>query len=85
MAALIYSLCTLTCLAAAVLLLRAWQRSRLALLFWSGLCFIFLATSNGLLALDRIFLDDTDLSTARFASAFIGLLLLVYGLIMEGD
>ena len=85
MAALIYALCALTCVAAAVLLLRAWQRSRVTLLFWSGLCFIFLAASNGLLVLDRIFLPDTDLSTARFATAFIGLLLLVYGLIMEGD
>ena len=85
MAALIYSLCSLTCLVAAGLLLRAWQRSRLALLFWSGLCFIFLGTSNFLLVLDRIVLPDVDLSTARFATAFLGLLLLLYGLIMESD
>jgi hypothetical protein len=85
MAALIYSLCALTCLVAAVLLLRAWQRSRLPMLFWSGLCFVFLAGSNGLLVLDRIVLADLDLSTARFATAFIGLLLLLYGLIMESD
>jgi hypothetical protein len=84
-AALIYFLCALTCLVAAVMLLRAWQRSRLALLFWSGLCFVFLAASNGMLVLDRIVLPDVDLSTARFAAAFIGLLLLLYGLIMESD
>jgi hypothetical protein len=85
MAAIIYSLCTLTCLVAAALLLRAWQRSRLALLFWSGLCFVFLAMSNLLLVLDRIVLPDTDLSTPRFLTAFLGLLLLLYGLIMESD
>ena len=85
MAPLIYSLCALTCLVAAALLLRAWQRSRLALLFWSGLCFIFLGTSNILLVLDRVVLPDVDLSTARFATAFFGLLLLLYGLIMESD
>ena len=85
MAPLIYSLCTLTCLAAAVLLLRAWRASRVALLFWSGWCFLFLAASNFLLVLDRIVLPDMDLATPRFATAFVGLLLLLYGLIMEGD
>jgi hydrogenase/urease accessory protein HupE len=85
MAAIIYSLCALTCLVAAGLLLRAWSQSRLALLFWSGLCFIFLAFSNTLLVIDRIVLPDMDLSIARFAAAFLGLLLLLYGLIMESD
>jgi len=85
MAPLIYSLCALTCLFAAVLLLRAWQRSRAGLLFWSGLCFVFLAGSNTLLVLDRIVLPNVDLSTARFLTAFAGLLLLLYGLIMESD
>lgn len=85
MAAAIYGLCALTCLVAAALLLRSWQRSRLALLFWSGLCFVFLAGSNTLLVLDRVVFPDVDLSTARFATAFLGLLLLLYGLIMESD
>jgi hypothetical protein len=85
MAPLIYALCALTCVAAAVLLLRAWAQSKLGMLFWSGWCFAFLAASNFLLVLDRIVLPDTDLQTARFAAAFVGLLLLLYGLIMEGD
>ena len=85
MASLIYALCTLTCLVAAILLLRAWSQSRLGMLLWSGWCFAFLAASNFLLVLDRIVLPDVDLQTARFAVAFVGLLLLLYGLIMEGD
>ena len=85
MSAVIYLLCTLTCLVAATLLLRAWQRSRLGMLFWSGLCFIFLGLSNFLLVLDRIILPNMDISSPRYLSAFLGLLLLLYGLIMESD
>lgn len=85
MAALIYALCTLTCIAAAVLLLRSWSQSRLGLLFWSGWCFVFLAVSNSLLVFDRIVFPEVDLSTPRFGAALVGLLLLLYGLIMEND
>jgi hypothetical protein len=85
MSAVIYFLCALTCLVAAALLLRAWQGSRLGMLFWSGLCFLFLAGSNMLLVLDRIVLPNIDLSLPRFLTAFLGLLLLLYGLIMESD
>ncbi len=85
MAALIYALCALTCLASAFLLLRAWIRSRTPLLFWSGLCFVFLAASNLFLVLDRVIYPDMDLSPMRFGLALVGLLLLLYGLIMETD
>lgn len=85
MAVAIYFLCALTCFAAAVLLLRSWKASRVGLLFWSGWCFLFLGTSNFLLVLDRVILPNVDLSTARYTTAFLGLLLLLYGLIMEGD
>ena len=37
MAALIYSLCAITSLVCAVLLLRGYARSKLGLLMWSGL------------------------------------------------
>jgi hypothetical protein len=85
MAAAIYALCALTCLTAALLLLRSWKATRVGLLFWSGWCFLFLGASNFLLVLDRIILPDVDLSAARYLTAFVGLLLLLYGLIMEGD
>jgi FtsH-binding integral membrane protein len=85
MGAIIYSLCALTCLLCAVLLLRAYLRSRARMLFWSGLCFVGLTASNVLLVIDRIVLPLADLSTARLAVALVAVLLLVYGLVMEGD
>lgn len=85
MAAIIYALCALTSFVAAALLLRAWQRNRLGMLFWSGLCFVFLGASNMFLVLDRVIFLYIDFSTPRYATAFLGLLLLLYGLIMESD
>ncbi len=85
MGSIIYGLCALTCLLCAVLLLRAYLRSRARVLFWSGLCFVGLTASNVLLVLDRIVLPLADLSTARLAVALVSVLLLLYGLVMEGD
>ena len=85
MAALIYSFCAITALACAVLLLRGYQRSRMALLFWSGLCFLGLTVNNFILVLDRVVYPEVDLSGPRLWAAFIGLLLLVFGLVWEGD
>ena len=85
MAALIYTLCALTCLFTAALLLRSYQQTRVALLLWSGLCFAGLTLSNILLVLDRVVYPDADLSIPRLASAFVGLLLLLYGLVWEND
>jgi hypothetical protein len=84
MAALIYSLCALTCLACVVLLFRSYRQTRGRLLFWSALCFVGLTASNILLVLDRLVFPN-DLSAPRLAAAFIGLLLLLFGLIWEGD
>lgn len=83
MAAFIYSLCALTSLACAILLLRSYARTRIHLLLWSGLCFTGLTVSNVLLAVDRIVLSDVDLTTPRLAAALAGLLLMLFGLIWE--
>jgi hypothetical protein len=85
MAAVIYSLCALTCIVCAVMLFRSYRLSGGRLIFWSGLCFVGLTISNLLLVLDRLVLPTVDLSTPRLLSAFVGLLLLLYGLIWEGD
>jgi FtsH-binding integral membrane protein len=83
--ALIYTLCALTAALCAVLLLRAYSRTRTQMLFWSGLCFLGLTVSNILLVLDRIVLPTTDLSTARLSASLVALLLLIYGLVMGED
>lgn len=83
MAALIYSLCALTGLTCAILLLRSYQKTRVHLLLWSGLCFVGLTASNVLLVLDRIVYPEVDLTAARLTAALIGLMLLLFGLIWE--
>jgi hypothetical protein len=85
MAAFVYSLCALTCLACALLLLRSFRETRTQLLLWSGLCFAGLTVSNVLLVVDRVVLLESDLSTLRLSVAFVALLLILYGLIWEGD
>jgi hypothetical protein len=85
MAALIYSLCALTCLAAFGLLLRSWLASRFGILFWSALCFAGLSLNNILLVVDRLLLPQTDLTTPRLLAALAGVLLLVFGLVWEED
>ena len=86
MAAIIYSLCALTCLACAVLLLRSYSATRFRLQFWSGLCFLGLTASNVLLVLDRVVLPaSVDLSTWRLGTALVAVALLLVGLVWEGD
>jgi hypothetical protein len=85
MAALIYTLCALTCVACSVLLLRSYLQTRTHLLLWSSLCFVGLTASNVLLVLDRLVYPDVDLTTVRLAAALVGLLLLLIGLVWESE
>jgi hypothetical protein len=85
MAALIYLLCTLTCLACCGLLVRAWRASKSRLLFWSALCFAGLSLNNFLLVIDRLVFTAVDLSTWRLVTALVALLLLLFGLVWEEE
>jgi hypothetical protein len=80
---LIYLLCALTALLCAVLLLRAYPRSRYRLLLWSGLCFAGLTANNILLVLDKVVLPDIDFSLARSITALLAMAVLIYGLIFD--
>ena len=82
---LIYALCALTALACTVLLLRAYLRNRYRLLLWSGLCFGGLTVNNALLVLDKALQVGSDFALWRLAIAFVSTLLLVAGLVLEGD
>jgi Family of unknown function (DUF5985) len=79
----IYTLCMLTSLASAYLLVRSYLATRHRLLFWSGLCFVGLAISNFVLVIDLIFLPEMDLSLWRLAISTGAIALLVFGLIWE--
>lgn len=85
MAALIYSLCALTCLAAFALLLRSWRATRFRLLFWSALCFAGLTVNNFLLVLDKLVFLEVDLTSLRLATGLVSVLLLLFGLIWEEE
>ena len=85
MAEAVYVLCAATGAACAVLLLRAFARSRARFLLWSGLCFALLALNNVLLYVDLSVLPDVDLRLVRHATALTGLVLLVWGLIWDAE
>ena len=85
MAEAVYILCAATSMACAVLLLRAFSRSRARLLLWSGLCFVFLALNNAFLYVDLAVMREVDLRLVRHALALAGLLLLVWGLIWDAE
>lgn len=83
MAELVYVLCAATSIACAVLLLRGYRRSRMRLLFWSGLCFAGLALNNVILFVDLVIIPSVDLSLVRSGTALIAMLVLLFGLVWE--
>lgn len=85
MAPVVYMLGTLVTLACGVLLMRGFLRGRKRLLLWSGLCFLALAASNLLVFIDLVIFPEVDLYIWRLTTAAIAMMLLLYGLIWEGD
>lgn len=82
-APLVYILCALTSLLTMILLFRAYVARRVRLLLWSGLCFAGLAMNNVLLFVDLVLITDHDFSLIRQIPAFLGLSVLVFGLIYD--
>lgn len=76
------TLVTLTC---GVLLTRAYSAGRRRLLLWSALCFYGLALSNFLVFVDLVLLPHVDLYLVRLLTAAVAMVLLLYGLIWEGQ
>ena len=85
MAIVVYTLCALTALLCAVLLLRGYARTRSKVLWWSGLCFTGLMISNIGLVLDKLVFSASDFSVWRLWITMIALLMLLYGLIYDHD
>lgn len=81
---LVYILSAAVSVACALLLLRAYLRTRVRLLFWSVLAFTGLAVNDVLVWVDvRILPSQIDLSAWRLIPAVVGVALLCYGLITE--
>ena len=85
MDALIYSLCAVTALICAWLLLRTYSKSGYKLLLWGGLCFVGLTLNNLLVIVDKLVVPYADLSTWRLLLALASLLVLLYGLIWDSE
>ena len=85
MAPAVYILGTLVALACGIVLLRGYARGRQRLLLWSGICFLGLSLSNFLIFVDLIILPERDLYLFRLVTAALSMLLLLYGLIWEGE
>jgi hypothetical protein len=84
-AAAVYILGALLALLCGVLLLRGYFRGKQRLLLWSGLCFFGLACSNLLVFCDLVLFPSRDLYMWRLVTAAAAMMLLLYGLIWEGD
>jgi hypothetical protein len=81
----VYTLCVFTSLMVAVLLLRAYYRTGMRILLWTGLGFIGLCLNNVLLITDHLIGTRADLSAVRNIPALIGMTLLLFGLIWKNE
>lgn len=83
MAEIAYILCGLTSIACVALLLRGYVTTRMPLLFWAALCFIGLTIDNALLFVDLVLLPHVALSILRTTAALAGMVVLLYGMILD--
>ena len=83
--AVVYILCFLTSAACAFLLGRSYSRSRVRLLFWSSICFGFLALNNLALVLDLIIWPDGDLRLLRVSLELAAVVSLIWGFIWDEE
>jgi hypothetical protein len=81
----IYVLCAVTSLVTAGLLLRTYLRRRTPLLLWSCVSFACLAVNNVLVYLDLVLFKAIDLSGPRAITGAVGMMVLLVGLIWEGE
>ena len=83
--AIVYTLCLLTSAACAWLLGRSYSRSRVRLLFWSSICFLFLAANNLVLVLDLVIWPgrDVDLRLPRLLLALAAVVSLIWGFVWD--
>lgn len=79
----LFALSGVTATLCSVLLIRAYLRNRIRLLFWSSLCFAALALEGGILILNEFV--AADLTVLRLTIPLLGLAALLYGMLWESD
>ena len=83
MPALVYTLCFITSALCALLLVRAYFRSRARLLLWSAASFTFLAINNFFVLGDLVLFPTIDLLPYRYVAGLCAVCVLIYGFIWE--
>ena len=81
----VYLLCLQTSAGGAVLRGRSDARARGRLLFWSSICFSFLALNNLALVLDLIIWPDGDLRLLRSSLTLAAVISLIWGFIWDEE
>jgi hypothetical protein len=79
----VYSLCLLTSIVCAALLMRSWLATRTRLLLFSSLCFALLAVNNLFLVADMVWFPAQDLRLWRQLCVLAALGVLLYAFIWE--
>lgn len=82
---LVYLLCVAASATCAVLLVRAYRRTRTRLLLWSALSFVCLAINNFFVVADLLLWPDTNLLAFRYGAALAAGAILIYGFIWEAE
>jgi hypothetical protein len=82
---LLFLFAALTSFGCMALLFRGYARTRVRLLLWSALCFIFLTANNVLLFVDNVMLPQVDLRPYRLLAALVGIGCLLYAFIWEAE
>lgn len=81
----IYSLCGLTSLFCAWLLIRAYREKHIGLLLWVGLFFVIQGCANVILVIDKLVIPAIDFSLVRSMIGLVAVGVLLYGLIMRTE
>lgn len=81
--AAVYTLCFVTSSLCAFLLVRSYIATRARLLFWSAICFVFLAANSLLVILDILIFPDVDFGLWRAGFALAAVAILLFGFIWD--
>ena len=81
--AAVYTLCFVTSSLCAFLLVRSYLTTRAQLLFWSAICFVFLAANSLIVVLDILVFPDVDFGLWRPALALAAVAILLFGFIWD--
>ncbi len=84
MAGIVYILCALTSILCTILLWKSFMKTRSRLLFWCSFGFAGFALNNSLLFVDLIVFPEVNyIINYRTLPAVLGMIVMIYGLVME--